>query len=94
MAAEIDAAAVPVLDGVRQLTAEGIVPGGSGRNRADAEAFATFTVDETTTVVLTDAQTSGGLLVAVAEADVGPLLDVGVVVGRLVDGVPGRVLVA
>jgi selenide,water dikinase len=43
LAAEIDAAAVPAIDGVLELLAdERAVAGGSRRNRADAEAFATF----------------------------------------------------
>jgi len=63
----IDVAAVPVLDGVRELAAAGVVPGGSGRNRAfvadrlDIGAG----VDDLDVTILADAQTSGGLVVGV-----------------------------
>ncbi|QJY44699.1 selenide, water dikinase SelD [Pseudonocardia broussonetiae] len=61
--AEIDVAAVPFLDGVRDLAAAGTVPGGSRRNRewvapwVDADG-----VGELDVQLLADAQTSGGLL--------------------------------
>ena len=43
LAAEIDAAAVPAIEGVLELLAdERAVAGGSRRNRADAESFATL----------------------------------------------------
>ena len=46
VAAEIDAAAVPAIDGVLELLAdERAVAGGSRRNRADAETFTTWTAD-------------------------------------------------
>lgn len=63
--AVVDAAAVPYLDGVRESLAAGFVPGGSRRNldwvrphlRADG-------ISDDELVLLADAQTSGGLLVA------------------------------
>jgi selenide,water dikinase len=62
--AEIDAASVPYLDGARSSLAEGFVPGGSRRNlewvRDHVDAF----VDDDELLLLADAQTSGGLLVA------------------------------
>lgn len=66
--ARIDAARVPVLDDVRRLTEAGAVPDGTTRN---VDAAAEFThwereVDEITRIILCDAQTSGGLLIAVA----------------------------
>ena len=43
VAAEIDAAAVPAIEGVLELLAdERAVAGGSRRNRADAETFTTW----------------------------------------------------
>ncbi len=94
VAAEVDAAATPVLDGIGDLAAAGVVPGGSDRNRAAATAYTTFDVDPTTEVILTDAQTSGGLLVAVPPGSEAPLAEIGgVVIGRLVDGDPGRIAV-
>ncbi len=64
--AVVDAAAVPYLAGARESLAEGVVPGGSRRNlewvRPDLSAAAG--IDESELVLLADAQTSGGLLLA------------------------------
>jgi selenide,water dikinase len=63
--AEVDAAAVPYLDGARESLDAGYVSGGTRRNldwvrpHADLDA-----VDEADALLLADAQTSGGLLVA------------------------------
>lgn len=59
---------VPVLHDVIDLAARGIVPGGSKRNLAYVEPFVSFdaTLDAVQQLVLADAQTSGGLLIAVA----------------------------
>jgi len=67
VAAEVDAAAVPLLPQAADLAARGAVPGGTGRNRDAVAPHVTFApgVDETTRVLLCDAQTSGGLLLAV-----------------------------
>lgn len=63
--AVIDAAAVPYLDGAVEAARAGYVSGGTRRNlewvAADADLDA---VDELTALLLADAQTSGGLLVA------------------------------
>jgi selenide, water dikinase len=62
----LDVAAVPFLDGARQLAAAGIVPGGSRRNldwvrpRLDPGG-----VDDVAVLLLADAQTSGGLVFGV-----------------------------
>ena len=63
----IDVAAVPVLDGVHDLAAAGVVPGGSGRNRAFVADRLDIApgVDELDVTILADAQTSGGLVVGV-----------------------------
>jgi selenide,water dikinase len=63
-AASIDAGAVPVLDGTWDLLAAGAFSGGSGRNLAAVRPHVAGAVDEPTLRVLADAQTSGGLLVA------------------------------
>lgn len=64
--AVVDSAAVPVLDGARAALAAGHVPGGSRRNldwvRTTQQLTSEVTDEEL--VVLADAQTSGGLLVA------------------------------
>jgi selenide,water dikinase len=94
LAAEIDAAAVPAIDGVLALLAdERAVAGGSRRNRADAETFATFAdgVAEPRRRLVCDAMTSGGLLAAVAPERAGGLG--GHVVGRLRAGTPGAIAV-
>jgi selenide,water dikinase len=63
--ARVDAAAVPYLDGARAALAEGYVSGGTRRNldwvRPHADAG---TLDEDELLLLADAQTSGGLLIA------------------------------
>jgi len=63
--AVVDAAAVPYLDGAREALAAGYVSGGSRRNldwvRSHADLSA---VSEDEALLLADAQTSGGLLVA------------------------------
>jgi selenide, water dikinase len=94
LAAEIDAAAVPAIDGVLALLAdERAVAGGSRRNRADAETFATFAdaVAEPRRRLVCDAMTSGGLLAAVAPERTGEAG--GHVVGRLRAGTPGAIAV-
>lgn len=63
VAAVIDAAAVPYLDGARQSLAEGFVPGGSGRNLEWVRPHLAAEVSDTELLLLADAQTSGGLLV-------------------------------
>ena len=62
--AEIDAAAVPYVDGARASFAAGFVPGGSRRNLEWVRPHVDATVDADELVLLADAQTSGGLLVA------------------------------
>lgn len=93
VSAAITVAAVPLLPGVERLAADGIWPGGSRRNHEAAMAYTDAAdVDPSTLRVLADAQTSGGLLVAVAEGSESPLLAVGgVVVGEVVAG-PSRIL--
>lgn len=64
--ARIDHRRVPLLPGIEDLAAAGVVPGGTERNLAAAAEFTRFVdVDEVSRVVLADAQTSGGLLLAV-----------------------------
>jgi selenide, water dikinase len=99
---EVDAAAVPVIDGVPELVAEGMVAGGTQRNHA----FVSDTTDwgplpEAEQLLLADAQTSGGLLIAVASDRTGDLVDqlgrrdalAAAVVGRCVAGTAGHVTV-
>ncbi len=95
VAAEIDAAAVPALDGVLELLeTDAAVAGGSRRNRADAEGFTRFddAVPEPRRRLVCDAMTSGGLLAAVPAARAGEVD--GALVGRLVGGEAGAISVA
>ncbi|WP_182526804.1 selenide, water dikinase SelD [Nocardioides dongkuii] len=62
--AVVDAAAVPYLADARESVAEGFVPGGSRRNLDWVRPHLDATVDDDELVMLADAQTSGGLLVA------------------------------
>ncbi|MCB1005871.1 MAG: selenide, water dikinase SelD [Acidimicrobiales bacterium] len=64
-AAELEVASVPVIDGVRELVEAGAVAGGSQRNLDDTDHVDWAGVTTTDAVVLCDAQTSGGLLLAV-----------------------------
>ncbi len=67
VAAELDVAAVPILEGVAALAADGVMPGGSRRNLAWAgEILEPGDADATTQLLLADAQTSGGLLFGVS----------------------------
>jgi selenide, water dikinase len=74
----IDWARVPLLGRARELAGTGFVTGASGRNWAgygdDVELPAKFAAEDK--ALLTDPQTSGGLLVSCAPAAVGPVLDV------------------
>jgi selenide,water dikinase len=97
VAAEVDAAAVPAIDGVVELLSdpdERAVAGGTRRNRAHAEEFASFAdgVPEALRWLVCDAMTSGGLLVAVDPERAGSLP--GAVIGRLVEGTAGTITVA
>jgi selenide, water dikinase len=92
LAARVDSEAVPALEGVQAVLADGRgVSGGSASNRRYAEGFATFApgVEPWRANLVCDATTSGGLLVAVdpERADEVP----GAVVGRLLAGRPGAI---
>lgn len=102
-AAELRAAAVPLLPYAREAAERGAIPGGSQRNRTSLETSVTFgdAVGEVERVLLCDAQTSGGLLIAVPEARHAPLLRAleqertlaAATIGRVVAGSPGRITV-
>lgn len=76
VSARVYAGRVPLLPGARETAEQGIAPGGTRRNR---EALAPTVrwhpeVDETARLLLCDAQTSGGLLMAVPPDRLDPLL--------------------
>ncbi|MBE1530247.1 selenide, water dikinase SelD [Actinomadura algeriensis] len=63
--AVVDATAVPYLDGARAAVRDGFVSGGTRRNLDWVAVHTDFgAADEETRLLLADAQTSGGLLVA------------------------------
>jgi selenide,water dikinase len=87
--------AVPVLPGAMRLAEAGQIPGGSKRNLSDLAGDVTWSdgIAEAMRIVLCDAQTSGGMLIAVEGDLLGVLLDAlttrgvtGAVVGTVVDG--------
>ena len=69
--AEISVENVPLLSQARRLVAAGIVPGGSKANAKNLRARAAVAegVTDDDFLLLSDAQTSGGLLVALPEAE-------------------------
>ena len=103
VAARLRAGAVPVLAFARDLARGGLVPGGSRNNLAAAATHTRWdpAVDEVDRLLLADAQTSGGLLIAVpgdrAAALVADLQARGVpahaVIGEVTAGPPGEILV-
>ncbi len=80
--AEIRVDAVPVIPGTRELAAADIVPGGTINNHAFVSPVVDWdpSVSRTDQLLLCDAQTSGGLLIAVNEKDAAKLM--GILEGR------------
>jgi selenide,water dikinase len=86
---------VPAIEGIEALLADdGAVSGGSRRNAAYADGFTAFGagVPAWRRRLLSDATTSGGLLVALPPSRAADVP--GTAVGRLVEGEPGRIRVA
>lgn len=102
LAIEIEADAVPLLDGVEALAQDGIRTGASGRNWDSYGAGVTLPdgLEAWRKDLLTDPQTSGGLLIAVAPDQAPRVLalahgagfDRATVVGRVIPGSGVRVL--
>jgi selenide,water dikinase len=96
-AARLDAAAVPLLPGVLELAQRDVVAGGTKRNHAwlgPTTGWGSTTLPEQ--LVLADAQTSGGLLLASDGPDaLVDALRAGAIdawhIGAVVDGPPGRI---
>jgi selenide,water dikinase len=78
VAAEVDANAVPMIsDEIADLIEQGCVPGGSRENLvATTVAVDWGKTDEPQRILLTDAQTSGGLLLCVPEAKLEKVLGI------------------
>lgn len=64
--ATVNASSVPILGGVRDLLARGFVPGGTKRNVASVRPRVALSTPESELTLMCDAQTSGGLLIAVS----------------------------
>lgn len=95
LSAVIHADSVPRLDGADQvLTEANVVSGGTLRNIEWSNTFTKFapTVSTTDRLLLAEATTSGGLLVAVPH-DHANDVD-GAIIGELVNGEPGAVVVS
>ncbi len=91
--AEIRATAVPLIEGLRSLAEAGSFPGGSVRNlHAVRPTIVEDGIDELTLRILTDAQTSGGLLIAVAQNRLNALLDALADEETLAAAVIGRII--
>jgi len=98
LSAELEMERIPLLPGVEQLAHDGYFTGASGRNwdayGKDVELGAG--VNDTGRVLLTDPQTSGGLLVSCDPGSVDEVLALfrregfehAAVIGRMVDGAP------
>ena len=102
VAAVIEHAAVPLIDGVRELAEAGVVPGGTARNLIAVERFTDFgNLDAAGQLILADAQTSGGLLISVAADRTGDLVGAltvegtrsAAVVGEITEDRPGTIAV-
>jgi len=75
LAAEISFWAVPILEEARRLVEQGVAPGGTRRNLDSVREFVNFgDLPEAAQLLLADAQTSGGLLIAVEPAKLDQLL--------------------
>ena len=103
VAAELEAARVPVLAHTREMLARGAVPGGTQRNLDSLAAAVRFpdTLAQPERLLLADAQTSGGLLISLAAERVGRLqealaregLPPAAVIGRVTAEQAGSIIV-
>ena len=65
--AEIEFGSMPFINGAEELARDGVAPGGTHRNLSSVEPDVVWadSIDDVQKVLLADAQTSGGLLIAV-----------------------------
>lgn len=103
LSATVDAAAVPMLPEAEMLADAGEVPGGTRSNERFLSRWVTFppTLSTASRTLLCDAQTSGGLLMAVPAGEASRLLaelqargETGFVIGSLAVGKPGEIRVS
>jgi selenide,water dikinase len=101
--AVVRSSTVPLIPGAVELAAAGHVPGGSRRNLSDLAADVTWeaVVPEPLPTLLTDAQTSGGLLMSVPGVALEKVLreleaagaPAAALIGEVVEGRPGSIRV-
>jgi selenide,water dikinase len=100
VSARIEGESVPLLPGALRLALTSRFPGGSVRNLADVRADVRFPqgMPEARRLLLADAQTSGGLLIAAPPVVVDDLIlslkekaPVSAVIGEIKEGPPGRI---
>lgn len=94
---------IPVLEAAWELVAERIVPGGTLANHAYAQAFVQWDpeISEEAQLILCDAQTSGGVLIAVAPEKADALAEAlrengalaAALIGEVTAGAEGRIRV-
>jgi selenide, water dikinase len=102
LSAVLDASAVPFLEGAADLARAGMVPSGTRSNLEFVKPFTDWgQLGEIEQLLLADAQTSGGLLIAIPPGEARLLEQAlgrrGLLVanvGRVVDGGTGRIVVA
>lgn len=77
LGAHLSYADVPLFDGVEEFLEQGLCPGGTRRNLEHAAPRTTFTakLSESQQLLMADAQTSGGLLMAIPEERLDNLLN-------------------
>jgi selenide,water dikinase len=103
VSAEIWLDRLPWLPGATELAQQGVVPGGTRRNLDFTEAFTSWegSFEDWERLLVADAQTSGGLLIAVSDQGLEGLLrdlrsaavPAAAVVGRVHQAAPGAVVV-
>jgi len=103
VAARIAASAVPILPHALELARQGVAPGGTRRNRTDLADFVEWdaAIPEPMRTVLCDAQTSGGLLIALPPDRVDRLVHAlnsartlaAAHIGEITDDAPGTIRV-
>jgi selenide,water dikinase len=101
VAAEIEAPAVPFLEGTFALARDGVVPAGSHSNHRFVAPHVDWgELSEAEQLALADAQTSGGLVVAISEERADGLLREfetrgveAAEIGRTAEGPPGRITI-
>jgi selenide,water dikinase len=101
VSARLDVSAVPVLEEVWPLARAGVCPGGTTRNLQRFDRWVRWPdgLPDETKLVLADAQTSGGLLIAIAPHDLDQLVTrlaaaegtLAAVIGRTVEGQPAMI---